>query len=93
MTGAGGSHGGMAPGGGDVGAAVLAVDADGEVVQAGHGAGQVSGADLGVVLAEGLVADVVQRVLDVPVAPDPGGELLAVASPGGRLVIRVRVRW
>jgi hypothetical protein len=37
---------GAAERGGDVGVAVLAVDADGEVTQAGHDAGQVLGADL-----------------------------------------------
>lgn len=47
--------------------AVLAEDADGEVAQAGHGAGQSAGADL----AERAVPHVVQEVLDAPVAFDP----------------------
>ncbi|GAA2459677.1 hypothetical protein GCM10010405_49860 [Streptomyces macrosporus] len=72
--------GGVAEGDSGVGAAVLAVDADGEVAQAGHGPGQVPGTALGTALADGPVSDVVQQVLDVPVVPDPGGELLT----GGR---------
>ncbi|MGC2997975.1 hypothetical protein ACPF8X_06155 [Streptomyces sp. G35A] len=72
--------GGVAEGGGDVGVAVLAVDADGEVAQAGHDAGQVAGADFRGVLVEGAVADVVELVLDAPAAADPGGEFAA----GGR---------
>jgi hypothetical protein len=43
--------------------AVLAVDADGEVAQAGHDAWEAADIDLGVVLAEGAVADVVQAVV------------------------------
>ncbi|MFF8035167.1 hypothetical protein [Streptomyces sp. NPDC016626] len=70
----------MAESSGDVGVAVLAVDADGEVAQAGHHAGQVPGADLRGVLTEGAVADVVELVLDLPVAADPCGECAA----GGR---------
>jgi hypothetical protein len=45
------------------GVAVLAVDADGEVAQAGHDAWEAADIDLGVVLAEGAVADVVQAVV------------------------------
>ena len=55
--------------GGDGAGAVLAVDADGEIAQGRHRAGQPSGADLGVVLAECAVAHVVQEVLDAPVSP------------------------
>jgi hypothetical protein len=58
---------GAAESGGDVGLAVLAEDADGEVARAGHGPGQVAGADFGVVLAEGPVTDVVQGVQVGPV--------------------------
>jgi hypothetical protein len=56
------------------------VDADSEVAQASHDAGQITGANLRGVLVEGAVADVVQMVLDVPVAADPGREL----ATGGR---------
>jgi hypothetical protein len=51
-------------------------DADGEVAQVGHGghgAGGGAGEDLGGVLGEGDIADVVQR-LDAPVAADVVGE-------------------
>jgi hypothetical protein len=41
---------------------VGAQEADGEVAQAGHGPWGVAGADLGGVLGEGGVADVVQRL-------------------------------
>jgi hypothetical protein len=58
----GGVAGVAAQGCGDVAVAVGAQDADGEVAQAGHGAGGVAGADLGGVLSEGGVADVVQRL-------------------------------
>jgi hypothetical protein len=37
-------------------------DANGEVAQTGHGAGGGAGADLGGVLGEGDIADVVQRL-------------------------------
>jgi len=47
---------------GDVAVAVGAQDADGEVAQAGHGAGGGAGTDLGDVLGEGGVAEVVQRL-------------------------------
>jgi hypothetical protein len=75
--------GGAAEGGGDVGVAGLAVEADGEVAEAGHGAGQVAGADLGVVLAVGAVTDVMEEVLDTPVTSDPGSELRAGRLAGG----------
>lgn len=55
--------------------AVLTVDADGEVAQAGHDAREMVGMDLGVVLAERPVADVVRKVSDLPVPSDPVGEL------------------
>ncbi|MFE4054430.1 hypothetical protein [Streptomyces sp. YIM B13518] len=61
---------------------VLAVDADGEVAQAGHDVGQVAGADVRGVLVEGAVADVVELVLDAPVAADPGREFAATGRAG-----------
>lgn len=64
---------GMTQGGGDVGVAVLTVDADGEVAQACHDAREIAGMDFGVVLAER--ADVVQKIFDLPVPSDPVGEL------------------
>lgn len=51
-------------------------------MQGGHGAGQAGGADLGVVLAVGAVADVMQKVFDLPVASDPGGELSSSRGAG-----------
>lgn len=45
----------------------------------------MAGADPGVVLVEDAVADVVQEVLDMPVAPDPGASCSPLAVPGGRL--------
>jgi hypothetical protein len=79
---------GVAEGGGDVGVAVLAVDADGEVAQAGHDAREMAGMDLGVVLAEGAVADVVQQVFNLPVPSDPVGELGAGRRAVRQVVIR-----
>ena len=61
-------------GGGDVGVAVEAEQADGEVAEGGHDAGGVSGSDLGFVFLVGDVADPVELVLHVPVPADPGGE-------------------
>ncbi|MFE2423443.1 hypothetical protein [Streptomyces hokutonensis] len=61
--------------GGDVGVAVLTVDADGEVAQTGHGAREKAGMDLGVELGERAVADVVQKIFDLPVPSDPVGGL------------------
>jgi hypothetical protein len=53
---------GVAAQGGDVAVAAQAQDANGEVAQAGHGPWDVAGADLGDILGEGGVADVVQRL-------------------------------
>ena len=50
--------------GGDVGMTVLAVDADGEVAQAGHDVEQVPGPDLRGGFVEGAVSDVVELILD-----------------------------
>ncbi|WP_406337621.1 hypothetical protein OH782_40045 [Streptomyces sp. NBC_01544] len=61
---------GVAKDGGDDGPAVLAEDADAEGSPAGHGTGQVAGADLGVFLAVGAVTDVVQEVLGARVTSD-----------------------
>jgi len=62
--------------GGDVGGAVTAVDADGEVAEGRHDRWSVAGADLGRVLAQGHVADPMQLVLDVPVCADDVGDLV-----------------
>src|SRR6266487_5814827 len=69
---------------GDVAVAAGAQDADGEVAQAGHGPGCVAGADLGGVLGEGDIADVVQR-LDAPVPADPVGEAGGACLGGGEV--------
>src|SRR6266511_176947 len=80
----GGVAGVAAQRGGDVAVAAGVEDADGEVAQAGHGPGGVAGADLGGVLGEGGVADVVQR-LDAPVAADPVGQAGGVGLGGGEV--------
>ncbi len=54
----------------------------GRCPQAGHDAGQVPGADVRGVLVEGAVADVVQLVLNAPVAADPGCGLVAAGRTG-----------
>jgi hypothetical protein len=59
--------------------------ADGEVAQAGHHVGAGAGANLGGVLGEGGVADVVQAVLDRPVPAEVVGE------PGGLAWAKVRL--
>ena len=64
----------VSAGGGDVGGAGFAVDADGEVAQAGHDLGSGSGPYLREVLAEAHVADPVQPVLDAPVSALGVGE-------------------
>ena len=64
--GAGGVAGVVAEGGGEVDRPRPAEHADGEVTQAGHNVGAGPDADLGAVLGEGDVADVMQR-LDRPV--------------------------
>jgi hypothetical protein len=78
----------MAQGGSDVAVAVGAQDADGEVAQTGHGAWCSAGADLGGVLGEGDIAEVMHR-LDGPVPPDeigqPGGAGLGEAEAGDRV--------
>src|SRR5215207_3849509 len=50
--------------GGDVGPPGQAQCTDGEIAQAGHGAGPGAGADLGGVLGKGHLADPVQGVLE-----------------------------
>ncbi|MEV5646548.1 hypothetical protein AB0L67_42080, partial [Streptomyces flaveolus] len=55
--------------------AVLAVDSDGEVAQAGHDTREMAGMDCGVVLAEGAVPDVVAAGGQVP---PPGADRAAV---------------
>jgi hypothetical protein len=58
----GGVAGVAAQRGGNVAVPVPPQDADGEVAQAGHGPEGGAGADLGGVLGEGDIADVVQRL-------------------------------
>src|SRR5215216_3644226 len=74
--------------GGDVAVPAGAQDADGEVAQASHDPGSVAGTDLGSVLGEGGVADVVQR-LDAPLTPNPvgqaGGAGLGAGEAGDRV--------
>jgi hypothetical protein len=62
-----------AAGVGDVVVTGQSVAADGEVAQGGHGRGPVVGTDLGQVLAEGDIADPVQR-LDPPVPTQGVGD-------------------
>src|SRR6185312_16128913 len=64
----------VAVGGGDVGVAVQAEQADRQAAQRCHHAGRVPGPDQGFVFLVGNVADPVELVLDVPVAADPGGQ-------------------
>ena len=94
----GGVAGVAAQGGGDVAVTVLPQDADGEVAQAGHGAGRGAGAELVGVLGEGDVADVVQR-LDAPVAAHVVGQAGGAGWAAVRLVtactvtVRQRSWW
>ncbi|MFD6293847.1 hypothetical protein ACFWFU_03315 [Streptomyces sp. NPDC060235] len=74
--------GGVAAGGGDVGATVLTVDADGKVAQADHDAWEATDVDRGVALAESTVADVVQEIFNLPVPYDPGRKLGAGRRAG-----------
>jgi hypothetical protein len=60
----------VAQGGGEVDRSGVAQRADGEVARAGHGVWAGAGAQLGAVLGEGGVAEVVQAVLDRPVPAD-----------------------
>ena len=61
-------------GGGDVGRTGTAVNADGEVAQAGHHGRSVSYPDLGEVFGEDDVADPVQAIFDTPVGAGDVGE-------------------
>ena len=58
---------GFADGGGDVGVAGLADESHGEVTEGGEGAGAGAGADLGRILTERDIADMVDLVLYAPV--------------------------
>lgn len=60
----------MAEGSGDVGVACEAECADGEVAAGGEGAWSIAGPGLGSVFVVGDVTDVVDAVLDAPVAAD-----------------------
>jgi hypothetical protein len=77
--------------GGDGARSAVVERADDEVAQAGHDVGAVASADLAGVFAEGDVTDVVQAVLDAPVAADQvgqsGGAGLGVGWAWVRLVI------
>ena len=64
----------VAIGGGDVGVAVQAQEADGQAAQRRHDAGRVSGPDQGSVFLVGDVADPVELVLYLPVAAGPRGQ-------------------
>ena len=64
----------VAIGGGDVGVAVQAQEADGHVAQDCHDAGRVPGSDQRFVFLVGHVTDPVALVLYLPVATDPGGQ-------------------
>lgn len=79
---------GVAAGGGDVGAVVLAEHADRDVAEACHHAGQAAGVGGGGVLGEGCVADVVELVLDLPMPRIQSAICSPVAAPGGRLVTK-----
>ena len=68
--------------GDDGGMAALSVDADGEVAQAGHIVREMASMDLGVILAERAVADVVQTIFDLPVPSDALGKLGTVSHAG-----------
>src|SRR6185437_3582454 len=64
----------VAIGGGDVGVAVQAQEADGQAAQDCHDAGRVPGSDQRFVFLVGHVTDPVELVLYLPVATDPGGQ-------------------
>jgi hypothetical protein len=70
----------VAAGGGDVGVAVQAQQADGQAAQRCHDAGCVPGPDQGLVLLVGDVADPVELVFYLPVTADPGREGGGVGS-------------
>jgi hypothetical protein len=72
----------MAVGGGDVGLAVQAQQADGQAAQRGHHAGRVSCPDQRFIFQVRYVADPVKTVFCLPVAADPGGQ-------GGRVRVAV----
>lgn len=68
----------------DVGeAAFEADDGDGGVGEAGQVAGEASGADTQVVLVVGHVAEVMEAVLDLPVAAVQRGQFCRPAPGGG----------
>src|SRR4029450_13170308 len=87
--GPGGVAGVVAQGGGEVDRPGAAQRANGEVAQGRHDVGAGAGADLGAVLGEAGVADVVQAVLDRPVPAEvvgePGGAGLGEGEAGDRI--------
>src|SRR4029453_13261671 len=79
----------LAEGGGEGGWSGAAQRADGQVAQAGHDLRAGPGARLGGRLGEGDVAELMQAVLDRPVAPqevgEPSGAGLAMGEAGDRV--------
>jgi hypothetical protein len=58
-------------------------DPDGEFAEGGHDGGATAGADLTVVFAVGDLTDVMQG-LNLPVAPDEGGQFGGPGLVGGQ---------
>lgn len=73
-----GIPGEISSGGGEIVVIVPSTQLDGGVPRGGEVLRAVAGANAAVVFAEGLVADVVQPVLDAPVAAVVGQELLRI---------------
>ncbi len=73
----------VAAGGGDLRRAEAADHPDGGVAEGGHRLRGVAGAHGGAVLVEGHVADVVQLVLDGPVAAPQRSSGAGLARCGG----------
>src|SRR5262249_56929920 len=67
--GGGGLSGHAAAGGGDIGLAEEAEQADGGVAEGGHDLGRAALAHLGAIFVEGYVADPMRAVFDPPMVP------------------------